>query len=229
MNGLLITVIIIFAFSALYGYSRGFIRIVFSLLSMILVLVLVSWITPYTTDFLKENTKLYDTLQEKCTERVQIKAMENMDDSMQQPQDITIAGIKLPEVLQKEFLEQTANNLLEETGVYQQAGSYLADWMLKGITFFIVFILVNIILRLIVGILDLIAKLPVIKGVNRLLGLLAGLIQGLLIVWLLLFFVTIFCTNTFGQQMLVYIEESNLLTFLYHNNGVLLLLNHIFS
>lgn len=232
MNGLLIAVLVIFIGSIIVGYWRGFVRIAFSLVAMLLTIVLVSLITPHVTNFLKENTSIYAGLAEKCSQAVRLSAekeADNRTDAVEGEQEL--AGIQLPALWVRQILEKTGNTIdqtMEESGIYRVIGEYLADWILRGIAFFVAFILVSIVLKLVVGLLDILTKLPVIKGVNHLLGGVAGLAQGLLIVWLLLFLVAIACTTRMGQTMMGYIGESEFLTFLYQHNGILYFFNLVF-
>ena len=70
MNVLLIAVCIILALSVVIGFFRGFVRILFSLVSMVVLLVVVAWATPYIAQFLKHNTGIYHQLEQVCSERI---------------------------------------------------------------------------------------------------------------------------------------------------------------
>lgn len=235
MNLLLIVMLIVVAGFIIWGYWRGFVRIAFSLVSMILVIVLVSWTAPYLTDYLKENTNIYENLTEKCSRQIQHvaeSAIQNTGEETVAGDETQVDGILLPKIWVQELLAKAGDaveDTMESTGLYHQAGAYLADWALKGIAFFAAFFLVSIVLRLVVGLLDIVTKLPLIKGVNRFLGGAAGLVQGILVVWLFLFLVAVACTSAFGQLMLGYVKESAILSYLYENNGVLYLFHIIFG
>ena len=71
MNWLLICVIGILVVCALEGYFRGFIKIVFSLLAMIITLAVVSVAAPKITTYIEENTELDERITEKCLEHVE--------------------------------------------------------------------------------------------------------------------------------------------------------------
>ena len=73
MNWLLICVIGILVVCALEGYFRGFIKIVFSLLAMIITLAVVSVAAPKITTYIEENTELDERITEKCLEHVEKK------------------------------------------------------------------------------------------------------------------------------------------------------------
>lgn len=70
MNWLELVVAGVILFLAIRGWNRGFLRILFSLVSIILLIGLVSYMTPYVSDFLRNHTTVYQTIEERCTENV---------------------------------------------------------------------------------------------------------------------------------------------------------------
>lgn len=68
MNVLLIIVISIIALCAIYGYWKGFIRMLFSVISLAATIVLVMAVTPYISDFLINKTSTYNNLKVKVTQ-----------------------------------------------------------------------------------------------------------------------------------------------------------------
>lgn len=262
MNIFLIAVLIILAAATLWGYWRGFVRIAFSLVALILTIVLVSWATPHITAYLKEHTTIYENLAQSCAEKIQDTAEKGIEDKIGETtgagdsenisegvgtenseniwsgtggqgkeSGIKLEDIPLPEVWAKQLIEELGTGVsenMEKSGVYRKVGEYIADWIIRGVAFFVALIVVAILLKVVVGLLDIIAKLPVLKGVNRLLGAVAGLAQGLLMVWLILFAVAMTCTSQFGMSMLKDINDSQFLTFLYEHNGIIYFINYMF-
>lgn len=219
INILLIIVLVILAGSVLWGIRRGFIRVVFTLAAIVLMSALVSWISPQVNDFLRENTSLHQVFTEKCTDRIQQKTEKSIEQDMPRLWSDQLAV----------QANEAVNSVLDSTGIYRETGEFIADWILKGIACVISFLVIGIVLKLIINLLDLVSKLPLLRGVNRILGAAAGLIFGLLIVWFGLFVVALACTSQWGQQALASIEKSDFLTFLYQNNGVLYLVNQMFQ
>ena len=68
-NWLLIIVGTIFLICIAFGYVRGFLKLGLSLLSTILTLVLVLFLSPHVTRALKEYTPVDDFLESKVTEK----------------------------------------------------------------------------------------------------------------------------------------------------------------
>ena len=89
MNWLLICVIGILVVCALEGYFRGFIKIVFSLLAMIITLAVVSVAAPKITTYIEENTELDERITEKCLEHVEKNAQDRLDREAQEKSEET--------------------------------------------------------------------------------------------------------------------------------------------
>jgi uncharacterized membrane protein required for colicin V production len=231
MNGLLVVVLAILIFFMFYGYYQGLVKIVFSLCSLVLSMLLVTWMVPYITVFLQENTGVYDALEKVCAEKLEqnLEQEETTPEEVktQKPDALNIIGVELPAVMQKQITENVTDFSLEKSGGFKFVSGYLAGWMLKGIAFVVAMVLVSILLRVILGVLNVVTRLPVLNGANRILGIGVGFIEGLLVIWLLLFIVTISSTSDFGRQLIGYIEESEILRYLYNNNGIILLFNYI--
>lgn len=218
MNGLEIIVFGIIAVSCFMGYRVGFLRVIYSLFSWLLVLAFVTWSTPYLTTFLENNTSMQSVIEQKCIsyleERAQKyskeKAQEAADEEIWLPQDIAdeIAG----------FTGEAVSRILQTSSVYEEIAKVIAHSIIEGIAFFIAFIIAGIFSHWINGMLNLVAHLPVLHGVNKALGAALGSIKGLLIVWLLFYVITLFRTSEIGTEILIGIKESPLILFLYKNN-----------
>ena len=65
---------------------------------------------------------------------------------------------------------------------------------------------------------DIISKIPVIKGFNKMLGALTGVAQALIIVWIFFFVVIMFMGNETGSRLLRDVQASSFLRYLFNNN-----------
>lgn len=61
-------------------------------------------------------------------------------------------------------------------------------------------------------------KLPVVKSVDKVLGVVIGAAETILLVWTLYTLLLTVEMGTIGQQIMVYVQESKILTFLYKYN-----------
>ena len=221
MDILLIAVLIILAGFGLHGYIRGMVRMIFSLVAVFLTIGIASWMTPYTAEFLRNQTPLYDSVKEKCMELVQQKAEEGMEQKAQEQDKITVFGIEVPSQVQDFFSENAVDKvdgLMRDSGVYEQLAAQIAETVIQRIAWILSFVVVIILLGILIHVLDLIAKLPVLNSINHAGGLAVGLVEGILIVWILFFVITLCQGSEFGSQMMESIGENPFLKLLYDNN-----------
>lgn len=239
MNWLLVGVLFTLIFCTIKGYRKGFIRVVFSLVSFFLIIAFVTWAEPYICDYLETNTGIYTAIQEKCEERMKTSIEESVNEPEQtiqdeqgtQPTSLEMAGIILPDAWKKQLVAQgigVADQLLESGGVYTQIAEMLAHFIVSGIAFFLAYIMAVLLMRIISRVLNLVSHLPVIHGVNKMLGAAAGGIQGMFYIWLFFYLIAICCTSSFGIQMNEYINESGVLLWVYNNNPLLEILTGLF-
>ncbi len=64
----------------------------------------------------------------------------------------------------------------------------------------------------------LLVKLPIVKSVDKLLGAVMGIIETVLLVWTLYTLLLTVEMGTIGQQIMAYVQDSTVLTFLYKYN-----------
>lgn len=227
MNWLLIIVVVGLAFCILHGYKKGFIRILFSLVSIILAIAFVTISTPYICSYLETHTPLKANIEGKCLEHIQLSAKDKMgSEADSQEKTLTDAGITIPSGVFEKIVNQgvnSADHALEKTGAYQALADSLSHFIVNGIAFFAAFVIATIALFIIARLLNLIAMLPLIRNVNHLLGVIAGFVQGMVLIWLFMYLVAVCCTSSFGSMMLDYINKSMILSYLYNHNLIMYL------
>lgn len=223
MSILLVAVILILTGFALHGYIKGIVRVVFSLISIFLTIGMVTWMTPYVSEFLQTKTPVYRNIQEKCIESVRVKSKQKVEEKVEEQIPAQIAGIEIPKEWQEKLeglTEGTADEILEQSGVYEEMGARMANTIVNIIACIISLIIVIIVLRILVIMLDIVARLPVLKSLNRLGGLAAGAVEGIIVVWILFFVITLCQTSDLGRQLLNDINGNCFLKILYENNIV---------
>ena len=228
MNWVLILVIAILAGYTIAGYTKGFLKIVYSLISWILILVVVTVASPQIENYLKNNTGIYEKVVEHCEENIREKTLRQLE----KEEGKGVATLtdnellaKLMERLPAEAIEKVmgeasdaADRFMEEQGVYSALAISAADLIMRGISFLLSLILGVIVSILIQKLLGFISKLPLIGFADSICGLAAGAISGLILVWVLLFLVALMSTTNFGSTVISYIYENDFLIWLYENN-----------
>lgn len=99
---------------------------------------------------------------------------------------------------------------------------YIADsvtlMVVNGLSFLISFLTATILIRAVTFALDILSKLPVINGANKMTGALVGCLKCIIFIWIALLVVTLLCNTEFGRKGLELIQGDTFLRFLYDQN-----------
>lgn len=135
MNWLLIIIVLLLALCVVNGYRKGFLRMMYSMVSWVIMFALVTWATPYINTFLRDNTSIYQTIAVYCEQQIREKTAKQIEqeaaavpgeaaDETQpaagqqaggveqnngQPADLTKLGVKLPDSVMNNISEKTAD------------------------------------------------------------------------------------------------------------------------
>jgi len=226
-NWLFWLVVIFLVVMAIVGLKQGLVKMVFSLVSLVLTIILTIIISPYVSDLLLEHTGLYDAAKEKTCGFI-----ETMVDAMEAEagESKTIDELPLPEAI-KELLHENNNeesySILGVDNLADYIGAYVAGIVVNAVAFIATFIVLFIAIKLLVLLLDLISKLPLINGVNKIAGVALGLVEGFIILWVLCLLVTSVAGSEFGRTLLNMIDDSAFLSFIYNNNYLMRIVSDV--
>lgn len=222
MNWVLIAVIGIIAVLAYLGLKKGFIKMVFSLVSTIAALLIAMLFSPVVAGMMKNNEAIVGFFDEKISAVVDFTS-EEAEEETERKQESLIDSLPLPETFKDSLLE---NNTLDNY-VAMQAENFeqyvcrqITNVIINAIAFVVTLLLAIIALALLCRALNLLAKLPLLKQINAAAGLAAGAAEGLLLVWILFVVLTMFAGTESGSEAMEMIAENPLLDFLYKNNMV---------
>lgn len=201
----------------LYGHYRGFIKMAVSLVAVVATLVVVHVAMPQVSVFLKNETPIYQWISDGIQEAI-IPDEEQMTPSDERSM---IENMNLPEEVKYLLIENNNHEVYESLGVQAFAeyiSSYLTGLIVNVAGYVILFVLVYTAIQLLMRWLDLMAKLPLISGINKMAGALLGAIQGLFFLWLASLLLTAFAASGWAKPIIAQIEDSSWLSFLYHSN-----------
>lgn len=237
MNWLLIIVILVLAGNIVWGFSKGFLRVIYSMLAWIAILVFVTWATPYVANVLTEKTNIDNRVETNLDEKLHELVIgdtngqkEEREPDAQNPgqgkKNYRDLQMKLPDAVTNKLFDtnKIADQILEGSGAYDVVAGRATDLVMRVISFVLVLLIAVISFHLLSVVLKVVEKLPLIGGINRLLGLFAGLVKGILIIWLAFAIIAMAGTTDIGIALISYIYESPLLIWAYENNFVLTLL-----
>ncbi len=208
----------------LYGHYRGLIRLAVSMAALAVTLVAVHFAMPYVGTFIRDKTPVYGWIMDSVSGAFGLGDEETLPDvRMPEEQRRFIEEMRLPDDLKELLIENNKNEVYDLLGVDAFAGyvgNYLANVVINFVGFVVLFLVIYVGLKLLAGALDLVAKLPILSGMNQLAGALLGGLQGLFFLWLASLLVTAFAAASWASAILDQIEASPWLSFLYHYNLV---------
>ena len=215
-----IAVLALIAGACIMGFQKGFVKEIVSVFFMLISFLLVWAVNPYVNTFVKEYTPVYDTIQDKCQTLVseQIGNKKTLD---KEEQNQVMENMELPDLLKNALVE----NNTAETYRYLAVSTFteyisdsLAVMAVNGISFLISFVLSAAVIKLLGFILNVLTKLPVINGINKIAGAAVGGIKCIIFIWIAFLVLTLLCNTTLGQQGMALIQQDSFLNFLYSQN-----------
>lgn len=209
----------------LYGHHKGFIRLAVSATALLITLVSVNYAMPYVTDWLKNETPVYEKLKEKVSDSIGIDEILNnigMDGYIEKADEWQIIKeLPVPEQMKQLLAENNNMEVYKIMGVdffRDYVAGYLADMILKAAVFLVLFLIIYIVLQVLVVGLDLIARLPILSGINKMSGALLGGVQAMIFIWIGCLVLTMFSGTELGAAMLTQINASAWLSWIYDHN-----------
>lgn len=207
----------------LYGHYRGFLRIAVAMSAMVISVAVVQMATPHITTFLKNHTEIQQFAQQSLLKAAGLEAEDAYGQETLQPsrQRMLIEELQLPQQMKDVLMENNNNEIYHRLGVetfFGYVGTYLADMVLNLVGSVVLFAVVYLSLRLLMRWLDLVAKLPILSGINQIAGAILGGIRGLLWLWAGFLVADLFSSAPWAAAVLEQINKSPWLTFLYQNN-----------
>ena len=215
-----IAVLALIAAACIMGFRKGFVKEIVSVFFMLISFLLVWAVNPYVNTFVKEYTPVYDTIQDRCQTLVseQIGNKKTLD---KEEQNQVMENMELPDLLKNALVE----NNTAETYRYLAVSTFteyisdsLAVMVVNGISFLISFVLSAAVIKLLGFILNVLTKLPVINGINKIAGAAVGGIKCIIFIWIAFLVLTLLCNTTLGQQGMALIQQDSFLNFLYSQN-----------
>jgi len=212
--GLFVDLIIVasFALSIYWGYKRGLVNVITSLVAFVLAIVLTLIIYKPISNFLQYRTPLGQIVEQKLSSVLSETSLVNGELLSKNTSNLPSSAIN--------FINKQAETVITSGQEYvvSAVSSSLAGYIIKLIAAFISFILVRTFLILFQAIFQLIAELPVILQIDKLGGIIYGFLRALISVYVLLIIITIVGSFIHNWNVMYAIDSSHLGNFLYNHN-----------
>ncbi len=221
----------ILIFFMIWGYSKGFLRLLISTFALVVTVSVAAFLTPHVSSLLK-NTFVGKNIDSRVEESVDRVEGIDLIDSITSAQGEVVKNLPLPDVM-KDTLEGNR----QESGAGLEGNEKFSDFIknslsgigLNIISYILVGVLIYVLIRVILVIARVLTRLPVIGVINRILGALLGLVQGLIILWILCLVIILISPTDFGMQLTEIIKENAFLRLIYEHNGILILADKMFG
>lgn len=162
-----IIIVLLVALGAFVGYKKGLIDVLTSIIAIVLALILAFLLQIPVANTLRQSS-LGNTLNTTINQGIE-KAVNDNESGEQN----------------SSFYSAIVKGILSEEQITTQAEN-VTMFILKGLSFFIIFIIVTAIIFILKSILNLVFDLPILNSVNKFGGLGLGAIKSLVIVYIIL-------------------------------------------
>lgn len=222
MNWLYVTVMGYIVVSALRGFHRGFLRVVYSMAALAAAVLFIAVAAPALRNIILESTTISGQLETGCEKFIKKQIDQKLEDGTFM-ESMELSLIVLPKKLQKE-LDHTAQSaipeLLKKYGIYKKMAKAAADILVSVIAFFLALIIISLILFIAGKRLDLFSKKPGIRLVNMVFGFFAGVAKAFLVIWIVFLLIQATQILPSSAAMIRMIEENAVLRGLYEQNPI---------
>ncbi|MBN2794841.1 MAG: CvpA family protein [Clostridia bacterium] len=229
MNWIDIAIIVILLVNVFIGWSRGFIRSVTNLISVVLGFLMAKFYHPQMYSFLNEKFDLLEKIRVRIgTSFTNIEFPDTQTLMSVSPKELseTVGQTEYLQKITEKFFESDQFKTMLDNNVQNFSNgfsSWLADNLLTILSMVLVFTIVFIGVRILGYALSGIFKLPLLNGVNKLSGFLFGLGKGVFIA--MLFVLVIVIIGPFFDQgtLIETLEQSQIGIYFYKYNIVMMI------
>jgi len=197
------------------GYKRGFIKTVLSLAALLGAIILTCMFTVPIAAMVKNVTPIYSSIEKEVAEYIGDTG-----------EAINIDNLSIPNSL-KTIIKDKTVMLSSPEATADRISKIVANAIFHAGVFIVTFIVCYIGLIILINTIDLISRLPFLNGINRLTGAAVGLAYGVVMLWVVSLILPMFSNTDWARAAIDAINNNALLTFMYNNNLLVVLINNI--
>lgn len=209
MNWADLIVVAIILVSVIISAKRGFARSVIGVFSIVISLLIASFAYPIASNYI-ESSELKTVIAQKVEESLGVE-----DEIIMEKTEEEKDFLFFPKAMQKSIEDKTKE--IEQTAKKTTAQT-VTTLIINLISIISVFLIVRILMFILTHLLNLLTKIPIIKGFNKLLGGALGLLTGAFIVYLLFAILTFSSALNQNEVIIKEIKDSRIASQMYDNN-----------
>ena len=204
-----IILILIIALGAFIGYKRGFVKVIIKLGTLLVAIILAFILQGSVSEFIGEKVGLKNNI----TLAIESKLVNfTSKDENEKKKEINIP------VLENTIKDINKAAEEEKQEVISSWTNKISDFVVKGISFIVIFLVVAITMGIIGLILNTVVELPVLKTLNGLLGASTQVILVFFILLILLAIISFLSPLELLTNVTNYINDSCITKWIYENN-----------
>jgi|GEM_PF-2841512 Colicin V production protein. len=217
MNWMIVACGAILLICVVWGWIRGFVKMVFHFLAVALALVLAAALCQPLSKVVMQQESLVSSVKDNVRKSLKL-------DKLAEKATITdedINDLDLPDTVKKQLRSYNSEDgfkMFDANNAADYVEGLVSNVIIRAACFVILFITLLAIIYLLGVALDFVAKLPVLSTMNRLSGSLVGLFIGIVLIFMFFTVITALGNTEFGRTCQSAIEESNILSAVYNNN-----------
>lgn len=216
MNWTLLAVGLFLLLFTIIGAIKGLIKILYSLIIIVVITIVTTIFAPKIASALRKNTTWDDALTKKTEAFLSDKGI------LIEGKDVDVNELPLPDSI-KDKIAKACND--EKEGIVNEYNTRVvtstSNVIFNSIVYIVFFLILYLISKIIGILLNIVSKLPVLNGLNRMGGAAVGLVEGLIVIWILAIFVMVLGNSKFALNIHKDIDSNAFLTFLYDKNLIM--------
>ena len=221
-------IFMIFILFAVAGYHKGFIKAIINIATFFISLLGAWGLHSQLAQTIKASGKVIPVIINYSESADMLGTVENVRAAATKLSPIVLNDIlakaDLPHPLTTLLVQNVSSAAFSDIGLVT-LGDYLAmtiaNMTVNIICYVIIFLVLYIVFNLLISLYDYTFKLPVLKMFDNISGALLGFLQGFLVMFLVFSFVPVILAFLPFNEILVFLEQSQLGNFYYHSNFII--------
>ena len=222
MNEVCIFISIFFLICILIGWGQGLFRVMISAAGLVASIIVATYVAPGISGYLEEHTQIDDDIAAYIIEELQFE--DKQEELTKGLQIEVIKALPLPEGIKSDMLDNNYSEMyqaLDVSSVYEYIAKSIALMIMNASVFMVLILICRIIFFLLGRTLAGLAKLPILKSIDKIGGGILGGMKGIIMIWIFFLFLSITSTTEWSQGMITAVTDNPIYNLLYNNNILL--------